>query len=206
MTVAAVRTSVVGGLLLAVTAALAVAQRPGGGPGGAPGRPDGDDLVARMMEFDKDQDGKLTRSEVTDARLHRVFDRADADQDGVVTRDELTALATREAARASARGGPPGPPPGGPGGPMMGPPRPGEILSPMLQQRLGLTADQRAQLAELQREVDGKLATILSDEQKAELKAMQQRGPGRFGPSGGGRGPGPGPRGDRPPPPADPRP
>jgi hypothetical protein len=92
---------------------------------------------------------------------------------------------------------------------MMGPPppRPGEILSPMVQQRLGLTPDQRAQLAELQREVDGKLATILNDQQQAELKAMQQRGPGRFGPPGGrGPGPGPGPGADRPPPPPDERP
>ena len=89
-----------GGLLIA--ASLAVAQRPGGGP-----RPsDADDLVARMMEFDKDQDRKLTRAEVTDERLHRLFDRADADKDGVVTREELTALAAREA--ANDRGGPRG--------------------------------------------------------------------------------------------------
>ena len=102
---------VTGGLLIA--ASLAVAQRPGGGP-----RPPGDDLVVRMMEFDKDQDGKLTKAEVTDDGLHRLFDRADADKDGVVTKEELTALATREA--ANNRGGPPGggPPGGGPGGPM----------------------------------------------------------------------------------------
>ena len=91
---------VTGGLLIA--ASLAVAQRPGGGP-----RPsDADDLVARMMEFDKDQDRKLTRAEVTDARLHRLFDRADADKDGVVTRDELTALAAREAAERPRRPSP----------------------------------------------------------------------------------------------------
>ena len=89
---------VTGGLLIA--ASFAAAQRPGGGP-----RPsNGDDLVARMMEFDKDQDRKLTKAEVTDARLHRLFDRADADKDGVVTREELTALAAREA--ANDRGGP----------------------------------------------------------------------------------------------------
>jgi hypothetical protein len=166
-----------------------------------------------MMAFDQDQDGKLNRSEVTDTRLLRLFDRADADHDGTVTRDELTALAAREA--ADDRGGPPGFPPRrggpgpGPGGMMMGPPppRPGEILPPNVQQRLGLTPDQRAQLAALQREVDGKLATILNDQQQAELKAMQQRGPGRGGPPpGGGRGPGPGPGADRPPPPPDERP
>ena len=189
------RTLTVTGMILAgglvIAASLAVAQRPGGGPRSS----DADDLVARMMEFDKDQDRKLTRAEVTDERLHRLFDRADADKDGVVTRDELTALAAREA--GNDRGGPPR---GGPGGPMgMGPPRPGEILSPMLQDRLELTSDQKAQLATLQKEVDGKLETILNDDQKAQLKTMRERGPGRMGPPGGGRGPGPGGDGGRPP-------
>jgi hypothetical protein len=179
---------VAGGILIA--ASLALAQRPGGAP-----RPsEGDDLVARMMEFDKDQDAKLTKAEVTDERLHRLFDRADVDKDGVVTRAELTSLAARES--ANDRGGPRG---GGPGGPMgMGPPRPGEILSPMLQDRLELTSEQKTQLAALQKEVDGKLESILNSDQKAQLKTMRERGPGRGGPQGGGRGPGPGGNG-RPP-------
>ena len=46
-----------------------------------------------MMAFDKDKDGKLTKAEVSDERLHRLFDRADADKDGFVTKQELTALA-----------------------------------------------------------------------------------------------------------------
>src|SRR5262249_36167420 len=112
---AVIGTNVLGGLLLA--ASLVAAQRPEGGQGGAPGSPEAADLVARMMAFDKDQDGKLTRSEVTDARLNRLFDRADADHDGIVTRDELTTLAAREA--ADDRGGPPG------GGPPGFPPRRG---------------------------------------------------------------------------------
>ena len=33
----------------------------------------GGDLVTRMMAYDKDKDGKLTKSEVTDTRLHRLF-------------------------------------------------------------------------------------------------------------------------------------
>ena len=41
-----------------------------------------DDLVARMMAFDENKDGKLTRTEVTDERLHRLFDRADTDRTG----------------------------------------------------------------------------------------------------------------------------
>ena len=47
------------------------------------------------MAFDKNKDGKLTKDEITDPRLHRLFDRADADKDGVVTREELIALAAQ---------------------------------------------------------------------------------------------------------------
>ena len=67
-------------------------------------------LVVRMMAFDKKKDGKLTKDEVTDERLQRLFDQADANKDGVVTKEELMALAakldaeqgTRRAAAAAA--------------------------------------------------------------------------------------------------------
>ncbi len=182
-------TALVAGLLL--VAPIATAQRPGG-PG------DGnDDLAARMMAFDADKDGKLTRAEVTDARLLGLFDRADADKDGTVTQAELTALAARE--RGTPRGF------GGPGGMMGGPPRPGEVLPPMLQQRLRLSPEQKAQLAELQKEVDARLAKILDDEQRAQLEQMRNRGPGR--PPGGRGGPGgPPPGGPGGPPPDGPPP
>ena len=179
----------IGGLLLAAPSANA--QRPGGP----------DDLVNRMMAFDADKNGSLTRAEVTDSRLIRLFDRADADKNGIVTKDELTALATKE--QGDDRRGPGGPGgfggPGGPrGGPMMGRPRPGEVLPMMARRQLELTADQTAQLDALQKEVDAKLAKILTSEQRAQLKEMRDRGPG--GPPGGRGGPGgppPRPPGDR---------
>ncbi len=161
-----------------------------------------DSLVERMMAYDKNGDGKLTKSEVGDERLSRLFDRADADKDGTVTRAELSALATKEAAsyRGNSGGfGPPGGsgPPGGfggPGGPMMGPPRPGEVLPPFFRRALELTADQQAELDALQKEVDARLARILTEPQKKTLEQMRRRGPG--GPRGrGGFGP--------PPPPGD---
>jgi hypothetical protein len=68
--------SLIGGLLLA--APTANAQRPGGP----------DDLANRMMAFDADKNGSLTRAEVTDSRLIRLFDRADADKNGIVTKEE----------------------------------------------------------------------------------------------------------------------
>jgi Spy/CpxP family protein refolding chaperone len=188
--------SLICGLLAA--AAFAMAQRPGG-QDAPPRQSEGDDLLPRMMAFDKDGDGKLTRTEVTDARLQRLFDRADINQDGTVTKEELTALAAKE--KVTNRGGGPGgfgPPGGGPGGPMMAPMRPGEVLPGMFQQRLRLSAEQKSQVEDLQKEVDARLAKILTSEQNAQLKEMRSRGPGGFGPPGRGRPPGGG--GDGPPP------
>jgi hypothetical protein len=185
----------------------------GGDKGGAPQTGTVNELVDRMMAFDKDGDGKLTKDEVTDERLHRLFDQADANKDGVVTRDELSALATQlqaQAGQGGGRGGPGGPPDGpggrgrggrggpdgfggpgrgGPGG-FGGPPQPGQILPPPVQDMLNVTAEQKKQLDELQKDVDDKLAKILTDEQKQQLRQMQDG----FGPGGrgrrGGRGPG----------------
>jgi hypothetical protein len=186
-----------GGLTIGGT--IALAQRPGGGP---PADRGGGDLVARMMEFDKDKDGKLTRDEITDRRLQRLFDRADANKDAVVSKEELMALAAKEPDDA---GGPPGFGPPGfgppgfgpPGGPMMGPPRPGVILPPPVLQMLQLTDEQKEQVDALQKEVDARLAKILNETQRKQLKEMSERGPGRFGPGGGRRG---GPPGGGPPP------
>jgi hypothetical protein len=98
-------------------------------------------------------------------------------------------------------GGPGGFGPGGPGGPgggFGGPPQPGMILPPFIQDRLKLTDEQKKKLEELQKDVDSKLGKILTDDQKKQLKDMQE---GRGGP--GGRGPGGrgGPGQDGPPPP-----
>jgi EF hand len=205
----------IGGLLS--VSPLAFAQRPDDDRRPPPRGEDGtDDVVTRMMEFDKNKDGKLSRSEVTDTRLRRLFDRADANKDKVVTRSELSALAAREQEddRGGPRGfggpggpppdgeGPGGPPPGGPGGPRMGPPgRLGDVLPQMAQQRLNLTTKQQKQVAELQQEVDAKLSEILTAEQRTQFKQMRERGPGggppfgRGGPPGGGGPGGGGPRG-----------
>lgn len=50
------------------------------GVGGGPSRPavSSDSFIERMMVFDENHDGELTRSEITDTRLVRLFDRADA--------------------------------------------------------------------------------------------------------------------------------
>jgi hypothetical protein len=192
---------------------LAGAQQPKDRPPPPDGKAKSSDLVERMMAFDKNKDGKLSKEEITDPRLIRLFDRADANKDGVVTKEELTALAKSMAEEGpppggrggfGPPGGPGGGPPGGPGGRGpggFGPPPPGQIMPPFLQERLKLSEEQKKQLDALQKEIDGKLGKILTDEQKKQLKEMREGfgrgGPGRRGPGG----PPPGEGGDRPRPP-----
>jgi hypothetical protein len=164
-------------------------------------------LVTKMMAFDKNKDGKLTKDEVTDERLHRLFDEADANHDGVVTKDELMALAAKRDAEFGSgdrrggfrgpggpgprgRGGPGGPPFGGPGGPPFGgpgfgPPPPGLILPPMLQDMLNLSDEQKKKVGDLQKEIDDRLAKILNEDQLKQLKQMRDRGPRGPGRNGG---------------------
>lgn len=92
-----------------------------------------------------------------------------------------------------------GGPPGGGGFMARGPmPRPGEILPNFLHEMLNLNDDQKKQIGELQKDVDGKLEKILNNEQRAQLKNLRDGamviGPGGPGGPGGGR-PGGGPGG-----------
>ncbi len=119
-----------------------------------------------------------------------LFKQADTNKDGSVTKEELTA-----AMQKHARGGRPehgdrlrrgnqqgerprldGPPPreGGAGelphGHHGAPPKPGEVLPQPIVESLHLNDKQARQLAELQKEVDRRLALILTDEQQKQLK------------------------------------
>ena len=134
-------------------------------------------FVDRMMAFDKNHDGKLTRAEITDDRLLDLFDRADANHDGIVTKEELNALYTKEASTRQ-NDGPGRGRGGGRGG--FGGPQAGQVIPGFMQDRLNLTDDQKQKLQALQKEVDAKLDAILSPEQRQQLK--QPGGPG--GPGG----------------------
>jgi len=192
------------GGLLAVTA-FAFAQ---------PGRPATSDLVTKMMAFDANKDGKLTKEEVTDERLHRLFDQIDADKKGVVTKEHIEAFAAKQDTGGGGKGGPggkggkgdkggkggpgggggfPGGPGGGGGG--FGPPPIGQLLPAFMADELKLTADQKKKLEELQKDTDTKLDKLLTDDQRKQLKEMKDRGPGRGGFPGGPGGPGGGVRG-----------
>jgi outer membrane protein assembly factor BamB/Spy/CpxP family protein refolding chaperone len=141
-----------------------------------------DDQKKQVAELQKEVDGKLAKilSEEQNKQLKEM----------------------RDAGPRGFRGGPAGAPPGaapGAGGPRGGGgfarPQPGQVLPSFLQDRLNLTADQKKQVEALQKEVDGKLDKILTDEQKKQLKEMREGGgPGRGAPGAPGR-PGAGNRG-----------
>lgn len=62
-----------------------------------------DDIVARLMSFDRNNDGKVQKAELAE-RMYAVMDRGDADGDGALDRAELLTLATARPAEAAVRG------------------------------------------------------------------------------------------------------
>jgi Ca2+-binding EF-hand superfamily protein len=91
-----------------------------GGPGGRgeeadappiPG-PTADELLATLLSYDKNKDGKLDKAEVPQ-RLQGMFDRGDTDKNGIMDGAELRKLAADQAAAPVAPQGRRG---GGPGG------------------------------------------------------------------------------------------
>ncbi|HEY0982540.1 efflux RND transporter periplasmic adaptor subunit [Schlesneria sp.] len=99
--------------------AVEAAERPvAGGPPRGEGKPPegarppgGFDPMARFNSMDKDQDGKVTRSEA-EGRMAENFENFDSDSDGSVTKDEFLAVM----AKFRAAGGPPGQRPAESGG------------------------------------------------------------------------------------------
>jgi hypothetical protein len=77
------------------------------------------DVVERIMAFDKNKDGKVTKDELPD-RMHHLLEQGDGNKDGALDKDEIGKLATRLAAtRGGFAVGPiprPGPGPGVAGG------------------------------------------------------------------------------------------
>ncbi len=107
-----IRSITLSAMLAAAFALLALpanAQPPGGGEGRGG---DSQGVVERMMNFDEDKDGKLSKKEVPE-RLQSMFARADKDEDGVLTKDEIRKDFEGREGGPRGEGGPPG---GGEGG------------------------------------------------------------------------------------------
>lgn len=77
-----------------------------GGPGGG-NAVNVDEVVARMLQFDKDKDGKLSKDELPE-RMAAMMERGDLNKDGFLTREELVQLARTQAQAQGQRGGPGG--------------------------------------------------------------------------------------------------
>ena len=164
---------------LAMITSSAIAQPPGGpgrGRPGGEGPPSAEQFIARIMEFDKNKDGKLSKDEVPE-RMARMIDQHDENEDGALDKSELKKVAAEMAQRRGRRG-PEGEGRRGPGGPegRRGPPTPEQFVEHAME----FDADE-----------DGKLS---KEELLKFAQEMVQRGPGR-GPEAGGR---PGGRGGRP--------
>jgi hypothetical protein len=84
-------------LLLALGAAACFAQE--GPRGEGPGSPNPDELVKRLLEFDRNGDGQLSKEELPE-RLQGLFARGDANKDGILSKDELRKLAEAQSANA----------------------------------------------------------------------------------------------------------
>jgi hypothetical protein len=80
---------------------------------------------------------------------------------------------------------PDGPPPGNPGAGNSVASQPGKILSPAQQDTLKLSPEQRKRIEQIQKDIDAKLDTLLTEEQKKELQALRRPSPPAGGPGNG---------------------
>src|SRR5262245_29967037 len=94
--------AVLAGLVLAVLivlagAGLAQPVRPAPGAPTLSGLPVPlrvDDVVERIMSFDKNKDGKVTKDELPE-RMHYLIEQGDSNKDGALDRDEIGKLAAK---------------------------------------------------------------------------------------------------------------
>jgi hypothetical protein len=199
------------------------------GPGGGPGRSvSADELVERIMSFDKAKKGKVVKEDLPE-RMQDLVERGDLNKDGALDREEIKKLAAELAkddsapGRAFGRGdGPPppgngrGPPPppggrgGGPGGPgglpiaaaekAIGDLKLSESKNARAAEAMKTYRDNLRQLTDLARaDLMLKVSDVLNDEELVAFKTAVDRLP-RFGDRPIGRDGRPGP-----PPPPPPR-
>jgi Spy/CpxP family protein refolding chaperone len=192
---------------------------PPGGPGRGPRGVPADDLVERVLAFDKNKDGKVTKDELPE-RMQHLIELGDTNKDGALDKEELTRLAAQLAREQppSPPGGPPGR--GGPGAPPPGPDSPGGLerllddlkLTDKQQEKAHKVADgyrekMRKQLDGVRDDLLKQMKDVLGADQYGQFKDALAKLRPPPGPPPGPRG-GPPQAGDRgaPPPPPLPGP
>ena len=183
--------------MLLAAPSISLAQPPGGGRGPGPGGPGPGgrgpggsplDMLERMFDqIDADMDGSITKAELKVAMQNerRGMGRRGEDlpprnrRDGDQARRRPTRGGDSGEFRDRGNRGNRGRSDGGgerrgPGGP---PPQPGQVLPDFVADSLSLTADQKDQLAKLQSDVDQRLASILTEQQKQQIEEHHRRGP-----------------------------
>lgn len=167
-----------------------------GGPGGEGRGPQGggpEEIIAQLMENDKNGDGKLAKDELPE-RLQTLLTQNDKNSDGFLDREELAA-SDRVRAAGRERGGFGLGGPGGPGGPQMDP---AAIVDGMLQ-RMDANGDGQLGGDELPEFMKGRMEQVDTNKDgvldRAELEAAARQMGGGRGRGGEGRGRGEGGRG-----------
>ncbi|WP_149496802.1 EF-hand domain-containing protein [Roseiconus lacunae] len=129
--------------------------------------------LIKLLQYDADEDGNLTREELSDSRLQALFTRADKDSDDVLTKAELVAVVGGNPSSAPTRSA--GEPTQRSGSPAVTDSKTSTVplavvIPDPLRDSLGLSQHQRDELARLQLEVDRKLKQILNAEQHSKAK------------------------------------
>jgi hypothetical protein len=173
---------------------------PLGGRGGRGGRLGVDAIVERILSFDKNNDGKVSKEELPE-RMQNLIEKGDTNKDGVLDKDEIRKLAADLARQEPARGGRGGRGPrGGP------PPGPGAGLPPPVLERavadlklsdakketvttaIKASREDLRKLTQLARaELLLKMDEVLSEEEYKKFKAALDRQPTFADPPPGGR-------------------
>src|SRR5205807_1967551 len=137
----------------------------GGGPGGPPG-PMAFPAGGRGGPDSPPRPGQILASFVQDSLKLTKEQKQQLEEDQKEVNDKLDKLLTGEQKKQIKQ------PQGGAGGSADFAP-PGQLMALTVQIRLKLTADQRKQLQELQKETDGKLDKLLGNDQKKQFKEMR---------------------------------
>jgi EF hand len=201
-----------------------------GKKGGFPREPvSADQIVERIMSYDKNNDGKITMDELPE-RMQHLIALGDLNKDGALDKEEIRKLATTlESFAALTGGGGPGgggPGGGGPGGGPKGPPGKGGLKGIAADAQrtlddLNVTGDARDKADRVLKTHQDKvrrfedvaraelileMKDVLSEDDYRAFKTALNLPPGK-GPPGGkgfdGKGFGKGPFGKGPPPPED---